>query len=345
MKYRKLEAKDYARENMKGLWAANLTPFGPDLALDEDGFRRNLRHWIDDLGLGGLFIAGKQAEFFSMSLDERKRLLEIAVDEADGNCGTLMSCSDENLDTVLELARHAEGAGADYIIVHSPPLYFHKTVDHVLYEYYHHICEQVEIGVAVWHQPDYGYVMGPDVCARIAELPNIVAIKYSVARELYSELTRKAGDKLIVSTSAEEQWLENIVELGWQVYLCSTPPYLMQTKHDRRMQEYTDLAMAGHVARAREVRVLLRHRLGEERAGHVARAREVRDSLEPVRAALRDTRPADKPQAHQKYWQDLLGQAGGPVRRPLLNLTDAEKAATKAAFEGCGLSLGKDAAA
>ncbi len=256
-----------------------------------------------------------------------------------------MSCSDENLDTVLELARHAEGAGADYIIVHSPPLYFHKTVDHVLYEYYHHICEQVEIGVAVWHQPDYGYVMGPDVCARIAELPNIVAIKYSVARELYSELTRKAGDKLIVSTSAEEQWLENIVELGWQVYLCSTPPYLMQTKHDRRMQEYTDLAMAGHVARAREVRVLLRHRLGEERAGHVARAREVRDSLEPVRAALRDTRPADKPQAHQKYWQDLLGQAGGPVRRPLLNLTDAEKAATKAAFEGCGLSLGKDAAA
>ena len=323
MKYRKLEAKDYARENMKGLWAANLTPFGPDLALDEDGFRRNLRHWIDDLGLGGLFIAGKQAEFFSMSLDERKRLLEIAVDEADGNCGTLMSCSDENLDTVLELARHAEGAGADYIIVHSPPLYFHKTVDQVLYEYYRHICEQVEIGVAVWHQPDYGYVMGPDVCARIAELPNIVAIKYSVARELYSELTRKAGDKLIVSTSAEEQWLENIVELGWQVYLCSTPPYLMQTKHDRRMQEYTDLAMAGHVARAREVR----------------------DSLEPVRAALRDTRPADKPQAHQKYWQDLLGQAGGPVRRPLLNLTDAEKAATKAAFEGCGLSLGKDAAA
>ncbi len=207
--------------------------------------------------------------------------------------------------------------------MHSPPLYFHKTVDEVLYEYYRHICSQVEIGVAIWHQPDYGYVMGPEVCARIAELPNIVAIKYSVQRELYAELTAKAGDKLIVSTSAEDQWLENIVELGWQVYLCSTPPYLMQTKADRRMQEYTDLAMAGDVARAREVR----------------------DSLEPARAALRDTRPADKPQAHQKYWQDLLGQAGGPVRRPLLNLTEAEEAATKAAFEGCGLVLDKDAAA
>ena len=62
-------------------------------------------------------------------------------------------------------------------------------------------------------------------------------------------------------------------------------------------------------------------------------------SLAPVRAALRDTRPADKPQAHQKYWQELLGQTGGPVRRPLLDLTDTEKAATRAAFETCGLKL------
>ena len=132
-----------------------------------------------------------------------------------------------------------------------------------------------------------------------------------------------AGDKLLVSTSSEEQWLENIHELGWQVYLCSTPPYLMQTGHDRRMQEYTDLALRGDIEAARRVR----------------------DSLDSVRAALQDTRPADKPQAHQKYWQELLGQTGGPVRRPLLNLTEAEKAATKAAFEACGLKLRAEDAA
>lgn len=294
MQYRKSDAKAYARTHMKGLWVANLTPFAADLTLDEPGFRRNLRHWIDDLGIGGVFIAGKQAEFFSLSLAERKRILEIATDEAGDKCGVMMSCSDENLGTVLDLADHAQAAGADYIIVHSPTLYFHKTIDDVLYEYYRHICERVEIGVAIWHQPDYGYVMEPEVCARIAELPNIVAIKYSVPRDLYTQLTRMVGDKLLVSTSSEEQWLENIHELGWQVYLCPTPPYLMQTKHDRRMQEYTDLALRGDIDAARRVR----------------------DSLDPVRAALRDTRPADKPQAHQKYWQELLGQTGGPVRRP-----------------------------
>ncbi len=317
MRYSKLDAKDYARENMRGLWAANLTPFTPDLELDEAGFRANLRHWVNDLQLGGLFICGKQAEFFSMSLEERKRQIEITVDEAGGKCGTMMSCSDENLDTVLELARHAQSVGADYIIVHSPPLYFHKNVHEVLYRYYEYISSQVDIGIALWHQPDYGYVMSPQLCARIAELPNVVAIKYSVERALYSELTRLAGDKMLVSTSSEDHWLDNILELGWQVYLCSTPPFLMQTSADQRINRYTELAFAGEADEARRVR----------------------DSLEPVREALKSTRPADKPQAHQKYWQDLLGQAGGPVRRPLLNLTDGEKEQTKAAFEGCGLKL------
>jgi 4-hydroxy-tetrahydrodipicolinate synthase len=65
----------------------------------------------------------------------------------------------------------------------------------------------------------------------------------------------------------------------------------------------------------------------------------VRDSLDPVRAALRSTRPAEKPHAHQKYWQQLLGQTGGAVRPPLLELTEAERIATRRAFEACGLQV------
>lgn len=315
MKYTKRDAKDHARAHLRGIWAATLTPFKDDLVLDEAGFRRNFRHWIDDLAIDGLFVTGKQGEFFSMSLDERKRTFEIAVEECAGKAGTIMSASDENIDTVIALGQHAQDIGADYVIVHAPPLYFHRSVDEVLYEYYRYIADRLEIGIAMWHQPDYGYVMSPELCARIAEIPNVVAIKYSVDRPLYARLTELAGDRLIVSTSAEDVWLENIVELGWQVYLCSTPPFLMQTAHDRRMKDYTELAMAGRVDEARAVR----------------------DSLAPVRAALRDSRPPDKPQAQQKYWQDLLGQAGGPVRRPLLNLAPEEKETIRAAFEGCGL--------
>ncbi len=317
MKYRKSEAKDYAREHMKGIWAAAMTPFAPDLSIDEEGYRRNMRHWTRDLKIDGLFISGKQGEFASMSVPERKRTFELAVEATAGHGATIMSCSDQNLDTVLELARHAQNVGADYIVVHAPVLHFFHAQDETLYEYYRYISEQVDIGIAMWSHPDSGYLMSPELCARIAELPNIVAIKYSVPREMYAKLTRLAGDKLIVSTASEEEWFDNIVELGWRLYLCSSPPYLLQTKSDLRMREYTDLAFRGEVARARAVR----------------------DSLDPVRQALKKTRPSEKPQAHQKYWQELLGQVGGPTRRPQLNLTEAEKAATRAAFESCGLRL------
>ena len=317
------DAKAKARAEMRGVWAAALQPFKPDLSIDEAGMRANLRHWVDDLGVDGVFIAGKQGEFFSMSLAERKRSFEIAVDALrGGGAKTIMSCSDQNFDVVLDLARHAQAVGADYIVVHAPVLHFVVDRDEILLEYYRRVCEAVDIGVAMWSHPDSGYLMPPDLCARIADLPNIVAIKYSVPRDMYAELTRIAGDRLLVSTASEDEWLDNIVELGWRLYLCSSPPYLLQTAQDRRMREYTDLAFAGKTDEARRVR----------------------DSLDPVRRALKSTRPGGKPQAHQKYWQELLGRTGGPVRPPMIALTEAERAATAEAFKACGLALASAAA-
>ena len=317
MKYKKSEAKEYARENFRGVWAATMTPFDDSLAMDEAAYRRNLRHWAQTLKLGGLFVSGKQGEFFSMSVAERMRSFELAVEEADGHCGIVSSCSDINLDVVLALARHSQNVGADYIVVHSPVLHFGADTDETIYEYYRYLSEQLDIGIALWNHPDCGYVMSPELCARIAELPNIVAIKYSVERELYKRLTEMAGDKIIVSTASEEEWLDNVIELGWRLYLCSTPPFLLQTAVDQRINGYTQLAFEG------------KH----------AEARAMRDSLNPARQAFKQSRPKGKPQAHSKYWLELLGQAGGPVRRPLLQLTEAEKQATREALAGSGLRL------
>jgi 4-hydroxy-tetrahydrodipicolinate synthase len=325
MKYKKSEAKEYAREHMVGVWAANLTPFDASLKLDEKAYRENLNHWINTLNLGGLFIAGKQAEFFSMSLAERKKLMELSVEVAHeagnrngkGHCGIVTSCSDTNLDVVLDLAKHSQDIGADYVIVHSPVLHFGADTDDTIYEYYRYLSEKIDIGLAMWNHPDCGYVMSPELCARIADLPNVVAIKYSTDREKYKRLTEMVGHKIHVSNPDEPDWLENITELGWKLYLCSTPPFLLQTAADQRMNEYTQLAFAGKF---------------EE-------ARRVRDSLKPVRDALKQSKPKGKPQAHAKYWQELLGQHGGPVRRPLLQLTEAERETTQKAFAASGLKL------
>lgn len=317
MKYSKTDAKAYAREHFRGVWAATATPFHEDLSLNEAGFRSNLQHWIQTLKLGGLFVSGKQGEFFSMSVAERKRTFELAVEEAHGRCGVVTSCSDTNLDVVLDLARHSEAIGADYIVVHSPVLHFAHDTEATVYEYYRYLSEQTNIGIALWNHPDCGYLMSPELCARIAELPNIVAIKYSVDRAMYKRLTEIAGNKILVSTASEEEWLDNIIELGWRLYLCSTPPFLLQTAVDQRINEYTQLAFEG------------KH----------AEARIVRDSLSPARQAFKDARPRGTPQAYTKYWMELLGQVGGPVRRPLLGLTEQEKTLTREAFARSGLRL------
>ena len=300
---------------MTGIWAAALMPFDDQLRIDEDGFTENVRHWTEDLGIKGLFISGKQGEFFSMTVDERKRTFELAVEACGSDAQTIMSCSDQNLDVVLDLARHAESCGADYIVVHAPALHFTKAQDETLMGYYRTISEAVDIGIALWSHPDSGYLMSPQLCNRLADLENVIAIKYSVPREMYAELSALASDRIQVSTASETEWLDNIIELNWKLYLCSSPPFLIQTATDRRMHDYTEAAFAG------------RH----------DEARAISASLDPIREALMGTRPAEKPHAHQKYWQELLGQIGGRVRAPLLELTDDEKAVTSEAFEACGL--------
>lgn len=315
--YTPATAKDYAREHLRGIWAAAMTPFHADLSIDEDGFRRNLRHWFRELGIDGVFVAGKQGEYYALSVAERKRLCDIAVAEAR-HAGTrvIFSASDQNMDTVIDLARHAEAAGADWVVVHAPVLHFVQDQDETLFAYYRRIAAATGIGIALWSHPDSGYLMKPELCARIArEIPSVVAIKYSVPRAMYVELTRLAGDALIVSTSSEDEWLDNIIELGWRLYLCSSPPFLLQTAEDRRMRDYTDAAFAGRIEEARRISA----------------------SLEPVRRALKSSRPPGKPHAHQKYWMEILGQSGGSVRPPMLDLTDTERDAVRRAFEASGL--------
>ena len=325
MKYKKNDAKAYAKQHLKGIWAANLTPFDEALNFDEKAYRTNLLHWLNDLHLGGIFIAGKQAEFFSMSIAERKKMMEISVEVAKdlgdrkgvGHAGIITSCSDTNLNVVLDLARYSEHIGADYVIVHSPVLHFGANTDETIYEYYRYLSEQLEIGIAMWNHPDCGYVMSPELCAKIAKLPNIVAIKYSTERDLYKKLTELSGSDIQISNPDEDDWLRNIEELHWSLYLCSTPPFLLQSKVDQRMNEYTQLAFKGDFAAAKKVNA----------------------SLDPVRQAFKASKPKGKPQAHAKYWQELLGQHGGKVRRPLLQLTQAEKEVIQSAFKQSGLKI------
>ena len=235
-------------------------------------FAGNLRHWVDDLGIDGVFVSGKQGEFFSMSLAERKRTFDIAVEEI-GGARTILSCSDQNLDTVIELARYAQAIGSDYIVVHAPVLHFLTRQDDTLLAYYRTVSEAVDIGIALWSHPDSGYLMSPELCARVAELPNIVAIKYSVPREMYASLTqarRRQADR------------QHRVRGG-----------MARQHHRARLAALSLLVTA--LSLSDQARIAACATTPTSRfSGEHARAKAVRDSLNPVREAFKRSRPPEK---------------------------------------------------
>ncbi len=222
------------------------------------------------------------------------------------------------MDVVLDLARHAKAIGSDYIVVHAPVLHFLHKQDETLYEYYRYISEQVEIGIALWSHPDSGYLMSPELCARIAD----------TAERRGDQVQRAAGDVRAADAARRRQ-------VSWSA------------RRPRRNGSTTSSSSAGSSISARRRPTRCRPRSTAACANTPtspsrARWRAPRRSAtvsNPVREAFRETRPPEKFHAHSKYWQELLGQAGGGVRRPLLELTEAEKDATRRAFESCGLKL------
>src|ERR1700730_16281434 len=79
---KKNEAKEWAKEKFRGLYFEATTPFTLDLkSINEDGLRRNLRHFIK-LGANGIGWEGPYAEPFTLSIEERKRGQEILAEEA-----------------------------------------------------------------------------------------------------------------------------------------------------------------------------------------------------------------------------------------------------------------------
>jgi 4-hydroxy-tetrahydrodipicolinate synthase len=305
MKYKKSEAKEYAREHMQGTWGATYTPFTPDYEIDEQGYRHNLRYCIFDLEIEGMFVNGLMGESFSQTLKERQRLFEISVEEAQGRMATMLYTSAPSLADTLRLTVYAQDLGADYVIIINPKFYFGAMSEEGVFQYYRYLAERVDIGIALFNQIEHGYLMSPALIARIAELDNIIAIKNIAPGPHLRETRILCGREIVVSEAREDTWLANMTIGGQQAFVATPDPYCLQSKKLKLLGEYTR-----HAA-----------------AGEIAEAWECSRRLEPIRSTLQSVTFPGKIQASYKYWTQFLGMEGGEgrVRLPQQELTAAEK--------------------
>ena len=156
------EARPWARSVLRGIGDSLYTPFcgtdGDDI--DWDAYRTLVRYCVSDLGHPMLWCTSGIAEFWSLTLDERKRLLEVAIEEARANpdivvqaCTAATSAKD-----CLDLTLHAQRAGADIAYIQTPMMEAHGG-EGVL-RFFKYIASRTNIALVKRYGPGSGILTG-----------------------------------------------------------------------------------------------------------------------------------------------------------------------------------------
>jgi 4-hydroxy-tetrahydrodipicolinate synthase len=169
------------REALKfsGIMPANILPFRADLSIDEPAYRKHLRWLADTPGVTGIVANGHAAEVASLSREERKQTLAIALDEVGGGCPVIAGVYTDGTAEAVELARDARAAGAAGVLLFPPTLFMwgaQAKPDMVL----RHYREVAAVGlpiVAFEYPPASGIGYAPETLAQLAQIPGVVAVK------------------------------------------------------------------------------------------------------------------------------------------------------------------------
>jgi 4-hydroxy-tetrahydrodipicolinate synthase len=159
----------------RGCGTALVTPFRPDLSLDEGTLRKLVRRQVTS-GINFLVPCGTTGESPTLSRDEHLRVVEITIEEARGKAPVLAGAGGYNTREVIELARELEQLGVDGILSVTP--YYNKPTQEGLYQHYKTIAEATRLPVVVYSvQGRTGVNVEPATLARLAKIKNIVGVK------------------------------------------------------------------------------------------------------------------------------------------------------------------------
>ncbi len=163
------------RTRFTGCGTALVTPFTAAGAVDEAGVRRLAKRQID-AGVHFLVPCGTTGETPTLSPGERRRVVEIVVEEAAGRVPVLAGAGGYDTREVIEAAKAMQAAGADGLLSVTP--YYNKPTPEGLYQHYRAIAEATPLPVIVYNVPGRtGCNVDPATLARLATLPRVVGVK------------------------------------------------------------------------------------------------------------------------------------------------------------------------
>jgi 4-hydroxy-tetrahydrodipicolinate synthase len=178
--------------NVEGSWPALVTPLTEEDEVDYEILRRLVDFHVENRS-DGILLLGSTSEATLLSPDERKQIIDEALNAARGRIPALCGVSAPTTRQTIENARYAKEAGAEGGLIVQPG-YIRPSQD-ALYHYFKDVVEAVDLPLVIYNNPSRtGVNVEPETLARLARLENIVALKeagpnpYGVLRVV--ELTR-----------------------------------------------------------------------------------------------------------------------------------------------------------
>jgi 4-hydroxy-tetrahydrodipicolinate synthase len=292
---------------LKGVYPALITPFKKNGEIDFQGFRSNIDYVIEG-GVSGIVPCGCTGEAATLNFDEQKRLLETAVDEANGRVPVIGGSGSNNTLEAVQLTKYAKDAGASAAMLITP--YYNKPGDAGQKLHYRTIAEKVDIPIILYNVPSRtGINMKPSVVGELAKIDNIVGIKEASGNPGQTaeilEITRTYKKPFTV-LSGDDNLTIPIMSYGGKGVVSVAANVI-----PKEMSAMVKYYLEGDQKKALDVYY---------RIAPIMRGLFIETNPIPVKAAA-----------------NLMGLAAGPLRMPLTTIAPENEAKVKAILEALGV--------
>ena len=288
-----------------------ITPMTADGALDADGAARLATHLVDDMRNDGLVISGTTGESPTTSNDEKDGLLRAVIGAVGDRAAVVAGVGTNDTAHTIELARAAERAGADGLLVVTP--YYNKPPQNGLVAHFTAVADATGLPVMLYDIPGRtGTPITTESLIRLAQHPRIVAVKDAKGDLGASSQVMLATD--LVYYSGEDMLNLPMLALGAAGFV----------------------SVVGHVVGDR-----LHEMIDAHTAGRVGEALAIHRELLPVYiGVMTRTQGVITTKAALR----MLGLPGGPVRPPLADATSQQAEQLRTDLVAGGVKLPDGAA-
>ena len=275
---------------LKGSIVALITPFEGE-NLSEDSYIKLINYHLKN-GTNGVVPGGTTGESPTLSHNEHKKIIEIAVKECKGKIPVIAGTGSNSTEEAIELSKFAEKAGSDALLVVTP--YYNKPTQEGLYQHYKKINDNVGIPIIIYNIPSRSVIdMSVDTMAKLFELKNIKGVKDAT------------GDLNRVDQQLKAMGKE----------------FIQLTGNDDNALEFNKRGGVGAIGVTANIAAKLSSDFQKACVKNINKASELDKILQPLHTSLFiESNPSPV-----KYAASLLGMCKPNVRLPLVEIREETK--------------------